>query len=305
MRNETENVYYELISLAGRVDTAHEILEDVYNDMHAKLDQLRDQIPKPILERDGVIASEPIIVSLPEPAIVPVDGVVPFAGWNHPLPALYHDDGKIEVFVSSSGFNVNGSGPNKSRNHGGEDYNIENDPFVRGPRNDALHEGRYHNYWGVPLIAMGPGEVARIDNDADDCNITLDHGFVPGFGPLAVYYQHVARDSFEFDVGDEFQAGDVLCYQGNTTKNPNGTSVHLHVEMWKTFDLKKGDRGKKASGWRIHPKPILDRLPMFKAAKRSKLKLWEFLRDGQFHPARKSTPIKLDRVRGYSGRLDL
>lgn len=171
----------------------------------------------------------------------------PFAGWVYPMPM--HEGRRPEV---SSGFSKNGSGPNKSRrNHWGNDimyrrHEGDGGPVSASGKRKARHPVYTRGWYchRVDALAVGPGYVHSVNRGW----VLLDHGNVPGHGPLATWYQHLHEPLVE--RGDEVAAGQVIGIVGATYTDIN----HLH------FEWRDCNRGKGRADTVVDPEPFLRRL---------------------------------------------
>jgi biotin carboxyl carrier protein len=181
-------------------------------------------------------------------------------GWVYPMPIL-DPLGAIVMPDVSSTFAQYGKGPNRSRkNHWGADvmyvrHNDDGGPQERYPEGNRYHGLRrkeapvYSPRWycphGVDCYSAGPGTVYRVRHGSNN-SVLIDHHNVPGFGPLATWYQHMHEIFVE--KGDEVEAGEVIGTIGAGSTN----LIHLH------FEFRDFNRGKTRAQAVVNPEPYLD-----------------------------------------------
>lgn len=173
-----------------------------------------------------------------------------WAGWVWPVPVT---DGRVpqisQEFKPFVGGNRNAT--SASANHLGVDIMFpkrEGDPA--GP---VLHDASKHFIApeGTKVLAAFPGQVWSSGVSGYGHYVLLDHGNVPGLGPLNTFYQHLAGFSRDWKKGDLVQAGDIL---GDMGFPPGLDSEHLrHLH----FELRCPRQGVDPNLWPINPAPYM------------------------------------------------
>ena len=83
---------------------------------------------------------------------------------------------------------------------------------------------------GTKILATGPGKIWSTGSSERGLNILIDHGNVPGFGPMTTWYQHLASFARSWKKGDRVQPGTVLGDMGYSTADGEQLR-HLHFEI--------------------------------------------------------------------------
>ena len=83
---------------------------------------------------------------------------------------------------------------------------------------------------GTKILAAGPGKIWSTGSSERGLNILVDHGNVPGFGPMTTWYQHLASFSRNWRKGDVVRPGAVLGDMGYPTTDGEQLR-HLHFEV--------------------------------------------------------------------------
>lgn len=103
----------------------------------------------------------------------------------------------------------------------------------------------------TPVVAAYHGKIWIANLSPKGHQIQIDHGNVPGLGPLNTYYQHLQSFSRQWRKGDTVRPGDVLGIVGGNIE-PGGYPLwHLHFELWVPT------AGRSASEWAIDPAPVM------------------------------------------------
>lgn len=154
-------------------------------------------------------------------------------GWVWPVPIW---DGRVPTISQEfkpgqdPGF---GSSSGADSNHLGVDITFRKkagDPKQNIPH---LSLGPFISPEGTPIVAAFPGKIWASGITGYGHYVTVDHGNVPGIGPLVTFYQHLDGFVHPWSKGDEVKAGDVLGTMGFPTEtgDPEGFR-HLHFELW-------------------------------------------------------------------------
>jgi len=107
-----------------------------------------------------------------------------------------------------------------------------------------VYDLRWYCPHGMDVYAVGPGKVYSVGHDPKRGeSVLIDHHVVPGYGPLATWYQHLHEPMVE--AGDIVEAGDVVGVLGASWP------AHLHIE-WR--DCNRGT-GRRATV--VDPEPFL------------------------------------------------
>jgi len=186
----------------------------------------------------------------------PTPNAVVWDGWVYPVPELRSG---LTPDVSS-GFAQYGKGPNKfdRPNHWGVDVMFRRHMNDGGP---PVRQDRHGRWWGpkeagthskfwycpnsVDILCVGPGTVSRVNYGANN-NVLIDHHNVPGFGPLATWYQHMHEIFVE--EGDQLEAGEVIGTIGKGSSDLN----HLH------FEWRDHNRGSGRAASVTNPEPYIN-----------------------------------------------
>lgn len=104
--------------------------------------------------------------------------------------------------------------------------------------------------FGVPVLAAYEGRVWNAGKDNRGHHVTLDHGNVPGIGPVITFYQHLASLDKPYAKGDSISTGQILGPAGGDLP-PNYQLTHLH------FELAFPKAGIPANDWRVNPMDVM------------------------------------------------
>lgn len=150
-------------------------------------------------------------------------------GWVWPVPLASWDMREPEV---SSQF----GSPRGHGAHAGVDImyrRIRGENWGDDPAH-PIHSTNPHYVFIMPAgqlaIAAGPGKVWDAKRGPGGLHVIIDHGNVPGVGPLTTYYQHLLNFVKPWQKGDVVKAGEPL---GEIGDNPSEGKDprHLHFEM--------------------------------------------------------------------------
>lgn len=143
-------------------------------------------------------------------------------GWVFPLPTLPGD----RAAVISDSFHAEETADH--RKHLGADL-----MYRRLPAEPAeLPRGtkRYSVPARTPVLAAFHGKVRSAEVTGYGHSVAIDHGDVPGVGPVVTFYQHMEGFSRPWKKGDNVAAGERLgIVGGSLTGYP---LHHLHFELW-------------------------------------------------------------------------
>lgn len=151
-----------------------------------------------------------------------------WAGWVYPVAIT---DGRIPEISDKFQDHVS----EDHRMHTGVDICFrkrEGDPPGRVRHTATLH---YISPEGTAILAAGPGKIWSTGETERGKNILVDHGDVPGFGPMCTWYQHLASFEREWKKGDVIAAGDLLGRMGYSTLDGEQFR-HLHFQIHNPTD---------------------------------------------------------------------